>query len=100
TLGASGGTLMLDLQWPGGAKGGSTTPYLVHDGAIEAAGALPGWGTAHDGASGGGPAVVEAIEPGIYALCLADPAELAALWRGALPSDRCITGSVEQGRTL
>jgi len=96
TLGASGGTLVLDLQGPGHAPEGAT-PYLVHDGAIEAAGALAGWGTT---TAGGGRAVVEAIEPGVYALCLVGPAELAALWRGTLPSDRCRTGSVEPGRTL
>ena len=91
---------MLDLQRPGPALDGSTTPYLVHDGAIEAAGALAGWGAADAGARRRRAGVVEAIEPGVYALCLADPAELAALWRGALPSDRCRTGSVEPGRTL
>jgi hypothetical protein len=100
TLGASGGTLVLDLKRPGRDLDGTTTPYLVHDGAIEAAGALAGWGTANAGVSGGGPTVVEAIEPGVYALCFAGPAELAALWRRALPSDRCRTGSVEHGQTL
>jgi hypothetical protein len=66
----------------------------------EAAAALPGWGTANAG--GGGPAVIEAIKSGVYALCLASPAEVAltALWRGVLPSDRCRRGSVEYGRTL
>jgi hypothetical protein len=100
TLGGSGGTLVLDLQPSGRALDGSATPYLVHDGAIEAAGALAGWGTA--GASGRGPAVIDTIEPGVYALCFLGPAEaeLAALWRGALPSDRCRTGSVEHGQTL
>jgi hypothetical protein len=94
-LGTSGGTLVLDLQRPGSAPDGST-PYLLHDGAIEAAGELAGWGRA----DAGGPSVVEAIEPGVYALCLAGPGEVAALWRGALPADRCRTGSVEPGRTL
>jgi hypothetical protein len=101
TLGASGGTLVLDLHPPGSALDSSTTPYLVHGGAIEEAGALAGWGTDQPGASGDEPTVVEAIEPGVYALCLlANPAEAAALWLGALPSNRCRTGSVEQGRTL
>jgi Carboxypeptidase regulatory-like domain len=100
TLGASGGTLVLDLQRPGRAIDGPTTPYLVHAGAIEAAGMLPGWGSVNAGATGSGPVVVEAIEPGVYALCLVGPTELSALWRGALPSDRCRTGSLEEGRTL
>ena len=98
TLGASRGTLVLDLQRPGHAPDGAT-PYLVHDGAIEAAGALAGWGTAAAGVSVAQP-VIDAIEPGVYSLCLAEPEEVAALWRGALPKDRCRTGSVEPGRTL
>jgi len=98
TLGASGGRLVLDLQPPGRGGDGSATPYLVHDGAIEAAGALAGWGGVDP--SGAGPTVIEAIEPGIYALCLARPEELADLWRGPLPSNRCRKGSVEPGGTL
>lgn len=98
TLDASGGTLVLDLQRPGPAFDGTAIPYLVHEGAVEAAAALAGWGAAEGG--GGGPAVIETIEPGAYALCVAGPDELAALWRGARPSARCRAGSVEQGRTL
>jgi len=98
TLAASGGRLVLDLQPPGRPGDGSATPYLVHDGAIEAAGALAGWGGLDT--SSAGPTVIEAIEPGIYALCLASPEELAGLWRGPLPSSRCRKGSVEPGGTL
>jgi len=98
TLGASGGRLVLDLQPPGRSGDGSTTPYLVHDGAIEAAGALAGWGGVDP--SSAGPTVIEAIEPGIYALCLARPEELADLWRGPLPANRCQQGAVEPGGTL
>jgi hypothetical protein len=97
-LSVSGGTLVLDLERRGRVVDGSATPYVVHDGAVEAAGALAGWGAAE--ARDRAPAVVESLEPGVYALCLAGPAELEALWRGALPSDRCRTGSVEPGRTL
>jgi hypothetical protein len=101
TLGATGsGKLVLDLQVPRRAKDDAATPYLVCEGAIEAAGAFAGWGREDAGASGTGPVVVEAIEPGIYALCLVGPEELAALWQGALPSDRCRKGAVENGRTL
>jgi Carboxypeptidase regulatory-like domain len=94
-LGSSGGMLVLDLERP--APASDATPYLVHDGAIEAAGALAGWGAPNAGASGGRPLMVE---PGVYALCQVGPEDLAALWRGALPSGRCRTGSVEPGRTL
>jgi carboxypeptidase family protein len=100
SLVASGGRLVLDLQPGGRGLDGALTPYLLHEGAVEAAGALSGWGTARAGASGRGRTVVEAIEPGVYALCLAGPEELAALWRGALPPGRCRTGSVEPGGTL
>ena len=71
TLNASGGMLSLDLQPPGRALDNPVTSYLVHDGAIEDAGTLAGWGTDQAGNSGTGPSVVEAIEPGAYALCLA-----------------------------
>jgi hypothetical protein len=96
-LGESGGTLVLELDRPGRARDAAGTPYLVHDGAIEAAGALPGWGTIH---AGSGPPVVEAIEPGVYALCLAGPEDVPLIWRGALPSGRCRAGSLEPGGTL
>jgi hypothetical protein len=107
TLGASGsGTLVLDLQPPQHALNSSAldssamTPYLVHNGAIEDAALLAGWGTDQAGVSHEGPAVVQAIEPGAYALCLADPAALAALWQGTLSSDRCQKGKLEDGGTL
>jgi hypothetical protein len=101
TLDESGGTLMLDLSPSGHAPDSSATPYLVHSGAIEALGTLTGWGSDQTSASNAGPTVVKAIEPGDYALCLlADPARLATLWLGALPSDSCRKGSVEQGGTL
>ncbi len=100
TLDMSGGTLLLDFQPPGRAVDSSATPYLVHNGAIQDAFTLAGWGTDQAGVSGNGPAVVEAIEPGDYALCLlTDPAQLASIWMGTLPSDRCRKVSVEQGKT-
>jgi hypothetical protein len=98
-LSPSGGTLELDLKPPGRSLESSITPYLVHNGAVEFAGRLATWGT--DRASGDGSGEVEAIEPGVYALCLvADPAELAALWQGKVPPDKCRADSVVQGRTL
>ena len=99
TLIASGGTLELDLKPPGRALESSITPYLVHNGAVEFAGRLATWGT--DRESGDGSGEVDAIESGVYALCLvADPAELTALWQGKLPPDKCHVDSVVQGRTL
>jgi hypothetical protein len=101
TIDASGGTLTLDLQPPGRVLDTSATPYLVHDGAIEAAGTLVDWSTKQAYIGGGGPGVVESIEPGDYALCfLADPEQLAALWSGAMPSERCRKGSIKDGGTL
>jgi len=98
TLAASGGTLVLNLQLPNRTPDTPAAFYLVHNGAIQDARTVAGWGTDQTIASVDGPAVVDAIEPGAYALCLlADPAEL---WQGALPSEHCRTGSVEPGGTL
>jgi Carboxypeptidase regulatory-like domain len=100
TLDDSGGTLVLNFQPPGSTLDSSGTLYLVHNGAIQDARTIVGWGTNQAGPSGNGPAVVNAIEPGKYALCRADPAKTAILWSGPLPENRCQTGSVEQGETL
>jgi hypothetical protein len=101
SLDTSGGTLVLNFQPPEGTLDSSATLYLVHNGAIADARTVAGWGTDTAGTSGDGPAVVDEIEPGDYALCIVtDPVELAAIWQGALPPDLCSTGSVEQGRTL
>lgn len=101
TLDASGATLVLNFPPPGSPLDSSASLYLVHNGAIQDALTTVGGGTDQAGASGNGPTVIEAIEPGAYALCiLVDPAQLATLWSGPLPSDRCRSGSVEEGRTL
>jgi hypothetical protein len=102
TLDDSGGTLMLDLhQANGRALDSSATPYVVHDRAIEAVGTLANSDGDQTDASDDRPMVVKAIEPGNYGLCLlTDPAQLTTLWLGALPSDRCRTGSLEHGGTL
>jgi hypothetical protein len=100
TLNEAGGTLMLDLPPPRRALNNFLTPYLVHEGAVEAVGTLVGWSTQAD-AGAGGPTMVEAIEPGAYSLCMvADPSDLASFWWGLLRSDSCRTGSIEQGGTL
>jgi hypothetical protein len=105
TLDASGGTLVLNFHPPGRPLDNSAMLYLVHNGAIQDARTIASWGTDQAGvggnASGDVPAVVDAIEPGNYSLCiLSDPAELAALWQGPLPSNLCRTGSLEDGSTL
>jgi hypothetical protein len=101
TLDDSGGKLVMNVQPAGRSRDSAGTLYLVHDGAIQEALTVAGWGTDKAGSSGNGPAVVGAIDPGKYALCLlTDAAQLSALWSGPLPSDRCRIGSVEQGETL
>lgn len=101
SLDTSGGGLMLNLQPPGSLTDSSVTPYLVHNGAIESVGTLVSWDTNQAGPNGNTLAALQTIEPGVYALCLLmDPAELSALWLGKPPSNRCHTGSVEQGETL
>jgi len=99
TLDTSGGTLVLDLQPPGHVSDSSITPYLVHNGAVETVGTIVGLSTNKTDV-GPGPSVIESIEPGVYSICLVrDPGELSAFWFGASPSNRCRTGSVEQGET-
>jgi hypothetical protein len=100
TLDASGGTLVLNFPPAGRTLDRPATLYLVHNGAIADARTVAGWGTDQAGTSGDGPAVVDLIEPGVYVLCQVDPAELPALWLGALPPDRCRKGTLEVGRTL
>jgi len=101
TLDTSSGTLVLNLEPPDRTLDSSATLYVVHNGAIQDARTIAGWGTDQPGTSGDGPAEVDAIEPGDYALCvLADPSELTALWQGALPQDRCSTGTLQQNQTL
>lgn len=101
TLDDSGGTLVLNFHPPDGAPDNSDMLYLVHDGAIQDGRTIAGWGANHAGAGGDGSATVDSIEPGKYALCsLADPSQVTAIWSGALPADRCKSGSLEQGETL
>ena len=101
SLANSGGSLQLNFQPPDGALPSSAQLFLVHNGAVQDARTVAGWGSNQTGASSEDQALVEAIDPGDYSLCvLNDPAEIAALWQGTLPTDRCRTGSVEIDRTL
>jgi len=43
---------------------------------------------------------VDMIEPGDYALCRVDPAQVSVLWTGPLPPNLCRKGSLDQGETL
>lgn len=100
SLDTAGGTLVVDLQRPGQVSNNPTMAYLSHNGTIEAIGTLVAFSTNQaDGT--GETSAVEMIEPGVYSLCLVgDPAELSALWFGQSQSNRCRTGSVEQGESL
>lgn len=101
TLDTTAATLVLDFQPPGHTPDSSAVFYLVHKGAIQDARTAVGWGTNQAGANDNGPAVVEAIEPGAYALCsITDQAQLAAIWGGGLPPSYCRSGSVEYGGSL
>jgi len=100
-LGTSGGTLELNFEPEEGTLSEGTQLYVAHNGAIQEARTIGGWGTSQAGTNGDGPAVVENIEPGNYALCtIADPSELAVVWMGTLPPDRCRRGTVQNGKTL
>ncbi len=99
-LDESGGTLVVDLQPPGPSAEAPATPYLVHDGAIEALGTLADWGYEQPDPGAPGRMVLKSIEPGDYAMCLIrDPAQMTTLWMGALPSDQCRKISVEENET-
>ena len=101
TLDEAGATLVLNFHAPGKKLDNSAMLYLVHNGAIQDARTVAGWGTDQAGRSGDGPAIVQAIDPGKYALCsLTDPSQVTALWSGALPSNSCGTGTVDEGDTL
>lgn len=110
TLDTSAGTLVLNFQSPGRGVYSSTTDssaadsfdtlYLVHNGAIQDARTIVGWGTDQAGANINGPAIVDMIEPGDYALCRVDPAQVSVLWSGPPPPDRCRKGSLDENETL
>lgn len=101
TLHTDGGSLVLNYEPAEGTLDRSATLYLAHNGAIVDARTLAGWGTDQSGTSSDGPAEVDLIEPGDYALCVVtDPSQLADLWQGNTPQDRCSTGTVKQGQVL
>jgi len=99
TLDTSAGTLLLNLPQPGPTPNDSIL-YLVHNGVVQDARTIAVWGSDQTNNGPNGPAVVQAIEPGAYALCAVEPASVAMLWSGQVPSDRCTKGSVEEDETL
>lgn len=100
TLDTIAGTLVLNFQPPGHSLESFTTLYLVHNGAIQDARTIVGWDTNQSGVNANGFGTINAIEPGDYALCRGDPTNVAALWSGPLPSDRCRKGSLDENGTL
>ncbi len=101
TLHTDGGSLVLNYEPAEGTLDRSATLYLAHNGAIVDARTLAGWGTDQAGTNQDGPAEVDSIEPGDYALCVVtDPSQLADLWQGNTPKDRCSMGTVKQGQVL
>jgi len=101
TLHTDGGSLVLNYEPAEGTLDQSATLYLAHNGAIVDARTVAGWGTDQAGTNADGPAEVDLIEPGDYALCVVtDPSQLSDLWQGNTPQDRCSTGTVKQGQVL
>lgn len=100
TLDSSAGTLLLNLQLLNHARDDSATFYLVHNRAIQDARTIAGWGTGQAGTRSNGPATIDAIEPGDYALCRVDATNVAVLWSGPVPSQHCSKGSLDEGGTL
>ena len=104
-LDTTAGTLVLNFHPPGRPMDNSTLLYLVHNGAVQDARTLAGWGTDQagvgDNASGNVPVTIDAIEPGDYALCvITDPSQVAAIWAGTPPPGRCTKGSLDEDDTL
>jgi hypothetical protein len=104
-LDTTAGTLVLNFHPPGHPMDNSAMLYLVHNGAIQDARTLAGWGTDQSGvgdnASGIVPVTIDAIEPGNYALCvIVDQYQVAAIWSGSLPQSRCSKGSLDENETL
>lgn len=105
SLDTTGGTLVLNFHAPGRPVDNSGMLYLVHNRAIQDVRTIAGWGTNQAGlgnnANGSIPVTVDAIEPGDYALCvITDSSQVAAIWSGTLPSDRCSTGRLDADETL
>lgn len=101
TLTPIGGTLILNFEPDDGFLDPSASLYLVYQGAVADARTLSGWGTDQSGTDTLGPAEVDGIAPGKYALCVVmTRSQLAALWRGKVPPTTCSTGTVSQGQTL
>ena len=99
TLDASGGKLVLNFQQPGRTDDSFQPLYLFHNGGVQDARVIAGWGSDQP-TNVKGPAVVDSIEPGKYSLCRINPDDVVMLWQGQLPSDRCRTGSLDADGTL
>lgn len=94
-------TLVLNFQPPGRTLDPSATLYLVHGRTLQDARTVAGWGADQVAGSLDAPTVVDAVDPGDYALCtVSDPNQLTALWSGKLPSDTCQKGSIDEGGKL
>jgi hypothetical protein len=101
TLDTNGGSLLLNFEPADGTLDRSSTLYLVHNGAIADAHTLAGWGADQPGAGSDGPAEVDGIDPGDYALCVVTgPSQLDTLWQGQVPQASCTVGAVKAGQTL
>jgi hypothetical protein len=101
TLDTNGGTLVLNFEPPDGLLDRSATLYLVHNGAVADARTLSGWDSGQADANSEGPAEVDGIEPGKYALCVVTaPSQLAVLWQGKVPPESCNAGTLQSGKTL
>ena len=100
TLDTTSGTLVVNFQPPGRTLDSSGALYLVHNGAVQDARTIAGWGTEQAGTNISGPVTVDMIEPGDYALCRVDPAQVSVLWTGSLPSNLCRKGSLDEDETL
>ena len=98
-LQAAAGTLILDSGPASGID--PMALVLAHGGGLESVGALVRWAEQAGARATGHRVVLPGLEPGLYALCHADPQDLSALWLGnPTAEERCVSGSVPEGGVL
>ena len=97
TVDRSWGQLVLDLT---NRQPGADIFLVGHNASLETIETLNGWANDHGGGHNDGRLVVPQVAPGEYALCMAGPADVAALWNGEIVQGPCTTGVLDAGGTL
>lgn len=94
-VGSAAGALVVEV--PAATSDGARV-VVRHDGTLELLEYLAQWGTTEAGRRGTR-VTLPRVEPGPYTVCRVGAAEMAALWAGDAPPDRCVSGTLnEDGR--